>query len=409
MAKEEFDVIVVGGGPGGSTCSGLMKKHGLSVLLLEKSRFPRDKICGDAISGKSMSVIRELGWDKDLEKKEHEKIEGVIFSSPDGTEVTIPFNMADSPARTHGYVARREVADNIWFQNAKKVVDKCIENFIVTDLLKNGEQIIGVKGINKQGKEQEFYSKIVIGADGANSIVANKLGLVDRDPEHLVAAIRVYYDNIEDLTDNIELHFIDETMPGYFWIFPIEDGKANVGAGMLASEMRKKNVNLKEAMFDAIENNPLFKKRFKNAKQLDEVKGWNLPLGSKIRKCHGPGYMLIGDAASLIDPFTGEGVGNAMFSGRLAAKYAKQAIKTNDLSANFLSQYEKELRQLLTGELKTSRRLQIIGRNYTLLNFIVKKAAAKQEVAKIISGMLANEDAKQQFFSPLFYLRLLLT
>ncbi len=408
VESNEFDAIVVGGGPGGSVASAYMTKAGLKVLLLEKQKFPRDKTCGDAVSGKSMGILRELGWDKDLEKVDHAKVFGVIFSSPNGKQVEIPFGKADNPSRSFGYVSRRNIADNVWFQNAKKSVTKCIENFTVTDVLKEKDYVVGVKGKNaNNGKEEEYRAKIVIGADGASSVIAKQLNVVDQDPDHWVVALRAYYEGIENLTQNIELHFFDSIIPGYFWIFPVENGQANVGIGILKSEVSKKGLNLKKLMLEAIEKEPIIKERFKNAKLTSNIMGWNLPLGSNIWKNHGNGYMLIGDASSLIDPFSGEGQGNAMLSAKIAADYATRALKEENFSKEFFAGYDKDLRKRIEPEIKTSHRLQKIGRYKMLLNFIVGKAASSDEVAKVISSMLSEEERKHQFFSPLFYLKLL--
>ncbi|NUN11507.1 geranylgeranyl reductase family protein [Candidatus Micrarchaeota archaeon] len=412
----EFDVIVVGGGPGGSTAASFIGKAGKKVLLLEKAKFPRDKTCGDAISGKSLSVLRELGLDKVVEANPHGLVTGVLFSSPKGDVVEIPFGTSHKQIR-NGYCSRRMVYDNILFQNSKKFAT-VKENFMVTEVIVENGFVVGVKGINNETKQPEEYrAKIVIGGDGATSVVANKMGLSTLPDEHWCLAVRAYYDGITGMTGNIELHFIPEILPGYFWIFPMENGLANVGVGMVKTDMAKHKINLKEAMLNAIESSPLFKERFANAKIVDpvtgkegsasDVKGWNLPFGSFHRKNHGNGFMLVGDAASLIDPFTGEGIGNAMLSGKTAGEHAVEALKAGDYSEKFLSEYDKKLWSIIAGELNTSYQMQKLGRNTFLLNLIVAKAARNPEIRDFIAGTLINEEAKKEFFSPLFYIKLL--
>ena len=401
----EYDVIIVGGGPGGSTAASFCGKNGLKALLLEKATYPRDKTCGDAISGKSMKILKELGLTEEIEKNPHGKISGVIFSSPNGKVVQMPFK---SQGRSNpGYCCRRLVYDNLVFQNSKKYAT-VEEGFTVTDVIIEGGFVKGVKGIDSKKQPREYRAKLVIGADGANSMVAKKMGLGEIDENHHCMALRAYYKGIKGLTENIELHFIDSILPGYFWIFPLEDGYANVGVGMVTSDMKKGKVDLKKAMFDALENHPLFKERFSDAKLEGEVKGWMLPFGSKHRKSAGNGFMLIGDAASLIDPFTGEGIGNAMTSGKMAAKYAKMALEANDVSENYLMQYDRDLWGTLGGELKTSYYLQKIGRITPLLNLVIGKASRSEHVRESLTAMLSNEESKKQLVSPLFYVRLLL-
>ncbi|VVC02714.1 Digeranylgeranylglycerophospholipid reductase [Candidatus Burarchaeum australiense] len=266
-----------------------------------------------------------------------------------------------------------------------------------------------MKGIELKGKkEREFRAKILVGADGAHSVIARKTGCVtEPDPRHSCAAVRAYYTGVAGPKDRIELHFIDEVLPGYFWIFPVSKTEHNVGLGMLVKDMQGKHVNLKEVMFNAIEKNALFKPRFKNAKLSSEVRGWNLPLGSRRQKVHGNGYLLVGDAASLIDPFTGEGVGNATTSAKIASLVIEKALKLNDFSEQMLSEYADNLWAELGSELQTSYNLQRAGKWKFLLNLVIDKAANRPEVREFIGGTFTNEDAKKQLYSPLFYLKLL--
>jgi len=414
MENNEFDVIVVGGGPAGSTAASFLAKNKVNVLLLDKAVFPRDKTCGDGISGKSLKVLRELGLTEKIEALSHGKIFGVTFSSPKGTVIDIPFpkkavkgNYATKSGT--GYAIKRINYDNFLFQNAKAFGAKTIEGFTVSGLIKDGEKVLGVKGTDSKGNEKSFKSKIVVGADGATSVVSKSLGLNKIDFNHHITALRAYYSGVKDLKGTIEIHFIDSMLPGYFWIFPVEDGIANVGAGIITKDLKKKRINLQKEMFEAIENSPLFKERFKDAKMVSPVKGWTLPLGSKKKRISGNNFLLAGDAASLIDPFSGEGIGNAMTSGKIASQTILKALKENNFSAEFLKEYETNLWNEIEAEIKTSYLLQRLGRIRFLLNFIVDKAAKKKEIQEVISGMLANEEAKKEFVSPLFYLKLLLT
>jgi len=414
--KYDYDVIVVGGGPAGSSASMFLHKRGIKTLLLEKETFPRDKVCGDAISGKSMGVLRDLDLDEGMENVPHAKVRGVMFSAPNKQVLEIPFPDPKKVTtgkyrrpKGFGFVSRRMNYDNYLFQNAKKRVET-IERFAVTDLIQENGYVTGVKGINLDTKEEKtFRSRIVIGADGARSVVATKLGLNITDPKHHIVALRQYYKNVKDVKDEIEIHFVDGLLPGYFWIFPLEEGLANVGSGMITDKMQKQKVNLKSATENVIKNDPLFKERFKDAELVEDFKGWTLPLGSKHRRMHGNGFVLCGDAASLIDPFSGEGIGNAMTSGKLAAEVIDKALHANNYSASILEEYERKLRAELDPELRTSMYLQRIGSIKFLLNFIINKAKKSKDMREVLSGMLANEEAKKQFYSPLFYLKLLIS
>ncbi len=424
-ARPEYDVIVAGGGPGGSTTASFLAREGTRVLLLDKATFPRDKPCGDAISGKSATVLRELGIDHLVEKADHIVALGVLFSSPEGRTVQIPFPKDVDPEGiknskmynyvTPGYVARREVYDNVLFQNAKaqKSVDT-IEDFTVTDLLWNEarDTVVGVTGKDAAGTQQEFRARVVVGADGAMSTVAQKTGAFERDPEHWVGAYRSYFTGVKGMTDDIEIHFVDDVLPGYFWIFPLDNGLANVGIGVLESEVKRlkgtpREINMRKSMYKLIAEHPMFKDRFTGAvEDPASRKGWLLPMGSKHRPMAGNGWVLIGDAAALIDPFSGEGIGNAMVSGRLAAKTITEALAKGDVSKGALMPFEHAVRAELDEELQMSWKLQKLGRYKWLLNYVIRRASKSEHVRRTISDMLADREKEKDFESVWFYVKL---
>ncbi len=412
--ESHYDVIVIGGGPSGSSSTMFLSKAGKKVLLLDRAKFPRDKTCGDGISGKSTRVLRELGLLEGMKSIEAQPMGGVTFSSPKGKVVPISSKKTDR-SDPPGYVCRREVFDNYLFQNAKKAAAKTMEEFMVQDLIMENGTVVGVKGTHLPTKEtHEFRAKMVIGADGVGGITARKLGVFNDDELHVCSAIRAYYDNVEGMIDQIELHFIDGVLPGYFWVFPLPDKRANVGIGILVKDMKNKKVNLQKLMEDTIANNPHFKDRFKNSKRISLLKGWSLPLGSKRfdKKRSTPysnGILLVGDAASLIDPFTGEGIGNALMSGKLASQVVCEAIEKNDFSAQFLKKYDDLIHEECDSELKTSWNLQKNVNHKFLINMVVDKAERSPFMKEYLSKTLLNPEAQKEFNNPLFYLKLLLS
>ena len=407
MVNEEFDVIVVGGGPAGSSCTAFLSRAGKKVLLLDRATFPRDKTCGDGISGRSVKILQELDLLKEIAKVEHLDMYGVTFSNPKGKVVPIDAPR-DSKSPPPGFVCRREILDNVLFQNAKKLATKTLEGFFVTDVIIENGKAVGVKG-KVQGKEMEFRAKVIVGSDGAGGVVAKKVGITNQDEAHQCAGIRCYYEGVEGMIDQIELHFIDGVLPGYFWIFPLPDKRANVGIGMLVSDMKKKKVNLQKLMFETIEKNPTFRDRFKNSKRLNEVKSWILPLASKTPslKIYGNGYVLCGDAASLIDPFTGEGIGNALTSGKYAANAIIKAFEASDFSEKSLSHYQKTLWERIGEEVQTNYKMQNLVNYPFMINLVVDKASRSKDIKAAISNALINPDGKKNVVGPLFILKAL--
>jgi len=405
--NHEYDIIIVGAGPSGSTAAMYAGRHGLKSLLLDRQEFPRDKVCGDALSGKTVNILKDLDLLDEVGELPGALIRRVIFGSPKHDMVNVDFTSGAVENAPTGFVIRRQIFDNFLFRRAREAATDVVQNFMVTDLIEEDGRVVGIRGKDrKTGEEREYFGQVVLGADGFNSVVAKQTGLYDHDPEHWVVALRRYYANVGGLTDQIELHYVDEVLPGYFWIFPLENGYANVGIGMLHAFIKDRGVNLRDALDHAIES-PAFKDRFEGAEPQERPTGWNLPVGSKHRKNYGNGFLLLGDAAGLIDPFTGEGIGNAMYSAKYAVETAVEAMNTGDFSEGFFQRYDDRLWAEIGDELQVSHKLQRLGRIRFLLNFVINKAANNKEVSDIIAGMLANEVPRKQLANPLFYAKLL--
>lgn len=406
------DVLIAGAGPGGASTSIFLAKEKINHIIIDKAVFPRDKICGDACSAKSVGMLKRITpeWRKFFlaDKSKAVVSTGMQFIAADNTCLDIPFllkntNENDPP----GFVSKRIDFDN----TLVSIIDKQYANFLTGTSLENIEQVndgLLVK-VKQQGEEKIIFTKMIVGAEGRSSIVAKKMAQHKVEPAHYSAGIRAYYKNVTGLHNNnyIELHFLKELQPGYLWIFPLPGGAANVGVGMLSKSVSSKKANLKQLMLDAISNHPNIKDRFANATLEGNIEGWGLPLGSKKRKLSGERFLLTGDAGSLIDPFTGEGIGNAMVSGLVASRVIKKAVVANDFSAAVLKEYDKALYKKLWAELKLSHYLQMLTSKPRLFNFVIGKASRSKELRKTISCMFENVDIRKKFTNPFFYLRIL--
>ncbi len=401
-----YDAIIVGAGPAGSTAALYADRLNLNCIMVDKAIFPRDKICGDALSGKSVRVMQDLNLIEEVEKLDGSVINRITFGSPSHSEFNVYLKGSENNHHiTKGFVIPRKIFDYYLFKKAESVTDT-IQGFKVKDLVYENDRLSGIKGITIDGNEETIYAPLVLGCDGANSIISRKVGLYEMNMNHTSVAIRCYYKNVKDLTDQIELHYVDEVKPGYFWIFPAGNGKANIGIG-LSKTIAKKDKRTLSQIMDEIIHSSYFKDRFSDAKPLEKPVGWNLPMGSIHRKNYGDGYMLLGDAAGLIDPFTGEGIGNAMVAAKYAIQVASKAKKETDYSEQQLKEFDKLLWGEIGKELRTSTKLQSLSRSSFLLNFIINRASRNEEVKEIISGMLSNEIPKDELSNPLFYFKIL--
>ena len=400
-----YKVIIVGAGPAGLSASLHLSSNKIKHLILERSEFPRDKICGDAISGKVTSLLKNLNPDypKELAQlsNEYKPSWGVTFSAPNGTEVDIPFK-EDTSTDAPGYIVKRMDFDHWLFSKLDSNFATILQNQQVKSIRKDKT------GYQVECKEQSFNAPIVLGADGAHGFIAKSQFAYQLDRNHHCAGLRSYYSGVKDLSEQgfIELHFVKESLPGYFWIFPLPNGQANVGIGMLSKYVSKNKVDLKQLLEKVIQS-PKFAHRFAGAKRLGAVQGWGLPLGSEKKSLQKEGVILLGDAASLIDPFTGEGIGNAMISGRIAAECIQETLEGASLDYTALNQYTQRVYSKLWGELRLSRIMQKLIRYPRLFNLVLGKIEHNEELKRTIMFMFENVDLRKQFAKPSFYFKIL--
>ncbi|MBO6517915.1 MAG: NAD(P)/FAD-dependent oxidoreductase, partial [Bacteroidia bacterium] len=251
-------------------------------------------------------------------------------------------------------------------------------------------------------------AEVVVDCSGAHSDLAKDHG-IELEHNHYCAGLRQYYEGVEGLNDEgyIELHFINDVLPGYFWIFPMTNGRANGGIGMLSSSISKNKVNLKRVLNEVVTSHPVISQRFKNATALEKPRGWGLPLGSKKRQLSFDRLLFCGDAASIIDPFTGEGIGNAMISAKYASDVLTEAINKNEVSSSFLNQYDHLVYHHLWPELNMSHQLQKMVKYPWLFNFVANKGRKSAEFKSLLTAMFENVNLRKKFRDPRFYLRLL--
>ncbi len=405
MEKKEFDVLIIGSGPAGAACAIALGNSGLSVAILDKAVFPRDKICGDALS---VDVVNQLGLLPGNLSTRFQELDsklssyGVRIFAPNLQYIDLPF--VHKGKEKCGYLCPRFDFDQLMVEELKQFDNVAtLEDCTVERVEKTAT---GVSVYTNQGL---FTSKIIAGADGAQSVVARQLGSFRPDRQHYSAGLRVYYEGITSFQEShfIEMYFFRDVLPGYLWIFPLSNNRANVGIGMLSSVVSKKRINLKTILKSLIENNPHLRERFIGARPLEVAKGYGLPLGSKKRKISGDRFLLLGDAASLIDPFTGEGIGNAIRSGRVAADHVMNAFKANDFSRSFNTAYDHEIYRRMWPELKVSRALQNLCRYPRLFNSVVRKANRSTHIHQLLMDALAQSEKKRTLLRPGFYYDLL--
>jgi geranylgeranyl reductase family protein len=405
-------VCIIGAGPGGATAGLQLDRLGIPCVVVDKAVFPRDKVCGDGLSGKVITGLEKI--DKGIAERlrafaEKEDSWGVTFVSPGRQGMDVPYKpnydkQSDEPA---GFVCKR-----IHF-----------DNFMVDELKRSPNvQLFEGVSIDKYSLEEDGYTvrnaagdfvvkaKLLIVANGAHSSFTKDVAGIRMEPKYYAAGIRAYYKGVKGTHADsfIELHFLKNLLPGYLWIFPLPNGEANVGMDMLSDAVRDRKVNLKQLLTDTLKQDPIFAERFRDAEMTSSLDGYGLPLGSKKRRLSGNHYMLVGDAAYIIDPFTGEGIGNAIYSGAIAAKQAAACLEADSFDEETMMAYDESVYRVLGPELKLSYKLQQLVKYPRLFNWLMKMGMRNKQLRDVISSMFYEVDLRKKLAKPSFYVKLLL-
>ncbi|MFW6598238.1 geranylgeranyl reductase family protein [Propionibacteriaceae bacterium Y2011] len=395
-APTESDVIVVGAGPAGSTAAAHLARRGLSVTLVEKSRFPREKVCGDGLTPRATRHLIRLGIDTSEEagwlRNKGLRIYG-------GT--TTPFeldwpDLADFPS--YGLVRPRADFDDLLARQAISFGATLYEDTHVTEPILDDrtDRIIGVR--SKDGRE--FTAPLVVAADGNSARLGLAMGVHKRDDRPMGVAVRTYYTSPRHDDDYLEswLELWDgkprqsNLLPGYGWIFGMGDGTCNVGLGVLNTSTAFGKTDYKDLLRRWLLNTPE-EWGFRDENMTVPIRGAALPMGFNRKPHYTRGLLLVGDAGGMVNPFNGEGIAYAME----AAEYAAEAIAEAHQRGIGTQSAELALRAYpssLAGSLGGYYRLggifvKLIGRP-EIMKLCTRYGLPRKTLMKFVLKLLAN-------------------
>lgn len=360
MQSLTTDVLIIGAGPAGATASLFLAKMGIAHTILDAAVFPRDKICGDGLDLKVVRVLRHY----DPAIVEQELAENPDFLPCHGTRFIsaagkpMDFTTKDKPLF---WTAKRFFFDDFLVKKLDRRFADFKQGTRVHQITRDG-QGWRVKALNESG-ELEFRTTLLLGADGDQSVMLRSLGERRIERRHYAATLRQYWKGVQDLDPRnlIEVYFPKGLPMSYFYIFPLPGGEANVGYGMVSEVLSKTKLNLRETFKKLLLEDPFMASRFAGAMPLEEPKGWGIPLASRRRKAFGDAYLLLGDAASLVCPTSGEGIGTGMISGYIAAHFVKKALEEKNFSADQFKNYDREIYRRLHSEIRLYNMMMAIS------------------------------------------------
>jgi geranylgeranyl reductase family protein len=329
---EDADVVVVGAGPGGSSAAFHLARHGLRVLLLEKTEFPREKVCGDGLTPRAVRALIRMGIDTTEEKGWLQNRGLRVIGGGVRLELDWP-DLASYP--NYGLTRTRMDFDHMLATAATDAGAILHSGTNVTGpILDDSGRVVGVKAVGRDREPLEFRAPLVIAADGVSGRFALALGLAKRTDRPMGVAVRQYFRSETRHDDNYMESWLelrsresgDTLLPGYGWIFGLGDGRVNVGLGVLNSSKAFQNTNYRTLLADWVANTPHDWGLSDPANAEGKPLGAALPMGFNRVPHYTRGVLLVGDCGGMVNPFNGEGIPYAMESGELAAEVAVQAL-----------------------------------------------------------------------------------
>ncbi len=403
--KEIFDVCIVGAGPGGSSTAFYLAKQGKNIVLLDKEKFPRRKICGDAISQRAQIHLERMGVLQEIldEGKGHYSAVGGLVSP---RRITYIDNSAEELGSHLIMSIKREIMDEKMVRAAVREGAKLIEEYNVKEVkfLKN-KKFWEVKSFNKE--QGIIKAKVLIAADGATSKISRSLGILDSPPEAVCSSVYIQAGTHQYKDDGVCL-YTQDIVPGYLALFKEADGDV-VFCCYIIPGGRYKSEDLQHVHQLFLTGEPYVAEALGPKAKIEPMKSGPLRLGG-VKKSYAKNFLIVGDAAGHIDPLTGEGIQYAMDAGEIAAKTLEEAFEKEDFSERILKVYQKRWMKSFGKDFKwSSRMVRVLAKVPIFLDafaYLCNKKGVKYLLkwATIMTG----SEPKLNFFKPNLALPLLL-
>ncbi|MGI8485747.1 MAG: NAD(P)/FAD-dependent oxidoreductase [Thermomicrobiales bacterium] len=400
LTEGDVEAIVVGGGPAGSTFATLLADAGHRVLLLDKANFPRHKACSDYVNPAGAQLLDEMGILDEARQIGARRMEAMVVHAPGNEHFTANYAHAE-PGRAAVGLSRYHL-DNLLLERAKASGVTVRERAHVRDVLQEDGRVTGV-AVTIDGLRETIRAPLVVGADGRNSVVTRSLGLDVPLRWPRKTGLATHYRGVTGLDRFGEMHIGHHAYAGFALI---EDGMVNVTVVVDGKAVQGRSGSIEDLFNATVQSMPDVARKLESAERVGGIRGVG-SMAFRARNVSGDGFLLIGDAASFLDPFAGEGVYEALKGAHLAAPIASAALKSGDTSAKALKPYLSARREAFTAKRQISWIVQGFINTPPLMNYVTKRLARREDLGLILSGVLGDFRPAREALSPLFLARLL--
>ena len=407
MSRHDAEVIVVGGGPAGSTTAFFLARAGCDVLLLDRVAFPRDKPCSEYLSPQASRLLNELGVFETLVAAPSAQLTGMRVHAPDGTTFDGSFSGATGyrAFRDFGLAIRRPLLDTALLTCAERAGARVRTGVDVRDLALNEHGRVEGVIAREDGRQLTLHAPLVIGADGLRSVVARRaeLGKHGRWPRRL-ALVRHYRGVMHEALVG-DMHVFEG---GYAGFAPVGDDLTNVAVVIPTRQSREIGNDRDAIMTRLLSSQPRVAARLAHAEPATPTRAIG-PFNWHAKRAWMPGAVLVGDAADFFDPFTGEGMYAAMRGAELLSTYAWEAIRAkNEGSADVaLAAYDRCRRHEFRGKWAVERAIATAIASPSLINLAAKALARRSDLADLLVGVTGDFVPAREVLKPAFVLQLI--
>ena len=398
--ERDVEAIVVGGGPAGSTVATALAGAGHRVLLLDKAQFPRHKACSEYINPAGARLLDELGMSHELRRAGAHRMEAMVVCAPDGHRFTVNFAQAE-PGRTALGLSRYRF-DHLLLERAKAADVVVDERAHVREIMRENGHVVGVVA-TIGGTRECIRASLVIGADGHHSAVSRALGLDVSYRWPRKTGLVAHYRGVAGLDLFGEMHVAHHA---YVGLAPLENGVTNVAVVTNVRAVEARTGSIEEFFNEAVRSIPAVARRLDGADRIGGIRGVG-PMARRARRTTGDGYLLVGDAASFLDPFIGDGIYEALWGAQLAAPVASRALKAGDTTADALEPYRIECQRAFTAKRQVCWIVQGFISAPPLMNYVTERLSRREELGLTLSGVIGNLRPAADALSPIFLARLL--
>ena len=387
----EVDVAVVGGGPSGAATAHHLAARGHSVLVCEKKAFPREKTCGDGLTPRAVKALEEMGLADEL--RSWERVKGLrVHAAGRSLDLAFP-HLGDWC--DYGLVKQRKDLDRVVLANAEAAGAKVLYETQVDAPVFEGRRVVGLTA-RRDGEREEVRARYVVCAEGAGTKFSRALGRGRDESYPMGLAIRQYFQSPFQHSGwfdaYLDVRVGPDAVPGYGWMFPVGDGTVNAGVGLLSTYGNWRQVNLHELQSGFIAQLPP-DLGVDAGSACSKPRAGRLFMGASVWPPHGPGFVMVGDAAGMVNPCNGEGIAYGYETGRIAAAHIDAALR--DGASPSLGAYSDELLRTYGPYYRLGRRfVKLIGYP-DVMHRLVSIGMHSRRMMSFAFTMLANlEDSR---------------